>query len=188
MDTVPLYHLNEVTFQLSPDESTHFTSSGGDYMQAPLSSADLQAQPFPCSTSMSHNPYQQQPQQQEQFTLQCQSNQSLYSIDTSPLWPSSTQQDYIATASLCQPKQPTHTPLSATSSSSIKHNYIPLAKRPSIASSTHSTLSDNEEEFTADSAGERRRERRRVQNRAAQRAFRARKEVWLPLMSSPLST
>lgn len=187
MDTSLFPQLSDIASELSLNELTPVTSSEGDYVQVPFSPTDLQAQPFTYDTYMAHNLYQQQ-----QFNnLHYQSTHSLFPIDTTQLWtPSTQEQSYIATTSSSLSEQPMNAPLSATStaSSSLIHGYVPLAKRPSIASSIHSTLSDGEEQPNPDPTSERRRQRRRAQNRAAQRAFRARKEVPLSFsfLSSPL--
>jgi hypothetical protein len=187
MDTLLFPQPSDIASELSLNELTPVTSSEGDYAQVPFSPTDLQAQSFPYDTKIAHNLYQQQ-----QFNnLDYPSTHSLFLIDTTQPWTLSTQQQsYTATTSSSLPEQPVNAPLAATStpSSSFIHGYVPVAKRPSIASSIHSTLSDGEEQPTPDSTSERRRQRRRAQNRVAQRAFRARKEVPLtfPFPLSPL--
>lgn len=180
MDKPPLPQLDRTASELSLNDLTPVTSCEGDYEQSPHSATSLQPEPFLYDPSMAQNLYHQQ-----QFNLQYQPTQNLFSIDSGQLWTgSTTQHNYIPSAPSSLPEQSTSAPL--TSTFSVRHDYVLLAKRPSITGSIHSTVSDGEEHMTPDEAGERRRERRRAQNRAAQRAFRARKEETIKESSTRL--
>jgi FtsZ-binding cell division protein ZapB len=184
MDKSPAHHLDEITSSLSIDELTPFPSiNGSDYIQT-TTELQIQVQPFLYDPNIPQNIYRQQ--QQQQFTMHYSPTQSLYPLDMTQLWPTqSQQQSYLAMTSSSLPEGTMQTTLSVTSSSPTRREYVPLAKRPSVASSTHSNPSDNESPTS--STREIRRERRRAQNRAAQRAFRARKEVpTIPPLLFPL--
>lgn len=171
MDKPHLHHLNMAASEISSSELTPVTSSEGDYAHSPLS-AGLQPQTFFYDSTLAQNMYQPQ-----DFSLQYQSAQNYFPIDPTQVWVGSVpQQSYITPASSSSlPEQRINAPVST---GSAVRDYVPLAKRPSVSGSVHSTYnSDGEEPSTHDEASERRRERRRAQNRAAQRAFRARKEV-----------
>lgn len=171
MDKPALHPLDVIASDISLVEVTPVTSSKGDYLQSPIIAAGLQSQPFFFDPNMAQNMYQNQ-----QFDLQYQSTQNVFPIDASQSWTSlNSQQSYFPPQPSSLPEQPASVAMSSTSP--IRHDYVPLAKRPSIASSVNSAFSDGDEHSNHGEAGERRRERRRAQNRAAQRAFRARKEV-----------
>jgi hypothetical protein len=157
---------------LSLSELTTVTSNEADYSQSPLM-AEMQQQTFFYDPTMAQSMYAPQ-----NFNLQYQPTQNLYSIDTNQSWVGTLpQQPYVPVPPSSSPEQSTSAPVSASTTRSLRHDYVPLAMRPSIATSVGSAYSDGDEHSVHDEVGEKRRERRREQNRAAQRAFRARKEV-----------
>lgn len=156
---------------ISPSELSPVTSSEAEYSQSPLM-AEMQHRAFFYDHAMAQDMYEQQ-----NFNLQYQPSQTLFPIDTDQSWVGSLlQQPYVLPPPSPSPEKSPSIPKSQKSSS-VRHDYVPLAKRPSIATSVGSAYSDGDEHSAHDEVGEKRRERRRAQNRAAQRAFRARKEV-----------
>ena len=157
---------------LSLSELTPVISSEADYSQSPLM-AEMQQQTFFYDPTMAQSMYELQ-----NFNLRFQPTQNLFSIDTNQSWIGTLpQQPYVPVPPSSPPEKSTSAPVSASTTRSFRNDYIPLAKRPSVATSVGSAYSDGDEQSTHDEVGDKRRERRRAQNRAAQRAFRARKEV-----------